>query len=123
MMSDLALATPGSLGRLFSGADDLTLAPGRGGGTNGFVVRTDEAASRFRVDYHGASYLDHVERARDEGLGVSTVDSFRLSTDVDEPDDIVEVLIHGDGESHDYVDGLFELVSDDDENRVTIRRR
>jgi len=47
------------------------------------------------VDYHGASYLDHREIARDVGASLETVDSFRLATDIDEPTDLVEVLVHG----------------------------
>lgn len=98
VMADLALATPAALARLFAGgADapdlDVTIAPGRGGGTNALVVR-DPA---FRVDYHGASVRDHRRIARDAGLATGSVDSFRLATDVDEPADLVEVLLHADG--------------------------
>ncbi|ELY44222.1 2-phospho-L-lactate guanylyltransferase [Natronorubrum sulfidifaciens] len=91
IMADLALATPDTLERCFSHDTDVTIAPGRSGGTNALVVSHPD----FRVDYHGASYLDHCEIARDVGTSLETVDSFRLSTDIDEPDDLVEVLIHG----------------------------
>ncbi|WP_096395839.1 2-phospho-L-lactate guanylyltransferase [Halorubrum trapanicum] len=96
-MSDLALATPVALGRLFeAGRDaDVAMAPGRGGGTNAFVASHPE----FRVDYHGASYLDHREIASDVGAAFVAVDSHRLGADVDEPADLAEVLIHGEGRS------------------------
>ncbi|WP_267640784.1 2-phospho-L-lactate guanylyltransferase [Haloarchaeobius amylolyticus] len=93
VMADLALATPDSLDRLFAADGDVVLAPGRGGGTNAFVARHPD----FRVDYHGASYLDHREAASEVGAEVAVVDSHRLATDVDEPGDLVEVLVHGDG--------------------------
>ncbi|WP_435319454.1 2-phospho-L-lactate guanylyltransferase [Haloarchaeobius sp. TZWSO28] len=93
VMADLALATPGSLDRLLTMDGDVVLAPGRGGGTNAFVARHPE----FRVDYHGASYLDHRAAATAVGADVTVVDSHRLATDVDEPADLVEVLIHDDG--------------------------
>ncbi|MGM0448133.1 MAG: 2-phospho-L-lactate guanylyltransferase [Methanobacteriota archaeon] len=95
VMADLALATPAALDRLFAaGRDaDVAMAPGRGGGTNAFVTSHPE----FRVDYHGASYLDHREIAREVGAEFVAVDSHRLGTDVDEPDDLAEVLIHGKG--------------------------
>jgi 2-phospho-L-lactate guanylyltransferase len=99
VMADLALATPAALERLFGAggdeatAPDVTIAPGRGGGTNALVVR-DPA---FRVDYHGASVRDHRRIARDAGLATGSVDSFRLATDVDEPVDLVEVLLHAEG--------------------------
>ncbi|WP_137291426.1 2-phospho-L-lactate guanylyltransferase [Natronorubrum halophilum] len=92
VMSDLALATPDALEALVSQDAGVTIAPGRSGGTNALVVRHPA----FRVDYHGASYLDHCEIAREEGLCLETVDSFRLATDIDEPADLVEVLVHGD---------------------------
>lgn len=95
VMADLALATPNTLRRLFSADGDVVIAPGRDAGTNALVVR-DPA---FRVDYHGASYRDHLDRARAVGASVREVDSFRLSTDVDDPGDLLEVLVHGDGEA------------------------
>ena len=91
VMADLALATPETLERLFSHETGVAIAPGRSGGTNAVVVSHPD----FRVDYHGASYLDHCEIARDVGTRLETVDSFRLSTDIDEPDDLAEILIHG----------------------------
>jgi len=93
VMADLALATPEALDRLFAPDADVVFAPGRGGGTNALVVRHPD----FHVDYHGASIRDHREIARTVGAGRATVDSFRLATDVDEPADLVEVLLHAEG--------------------------
>lgn len=97
VMADLALATPAALERLFDPGADIVVAPGRGGGTNALVVRHPD----FRVDYHGASYRDHRENAAAVGASVAVVDSFRLASDVDEPPDLAEVLLHApaDGES------------------------
>jgi len=93
VMADLALATPAALERLFAPDADVVFAPGRGGGTNALVV----GHPVFRVDYHGASIRDHRAIAREAGASTATVDSFRLATDVDEPADLVEVLLHADG--------------------------
>jgi 2-phospho-L-lactate guanylyltransferase len=93
VMADLALATTTAVERLFAPDAGVVLAPGRGGGTNALVVRD----GRFRVDYHGASIRDHRAVAREVGAETATVDSFRLATDVDEPADLVEVLLHADG--------------------------
>lgn len=92
VMADLPLATPDTLRRLLSPdpPEDVTMAPGLGGGTNALCVRDPS----FRVDYHGASCRDHREIARERGLDVATVDSFRLATDIDERADLVEVLLH-----------------------------
>lgn len=118
VMADLALATPDALAGLFATEGEVVIAPGRGGGTNALVVRHPG----FRVDYHGASYLDHRERAREVGARVETVDSFRLATDVDEPEDVVEVLVHGDGETRDALEEMgFEIAVQ--EGRVGVARR
>jgi len=119
VMADLALATPAAVDRLFAaGRDaDVAVAPGRGGGTNAFVASHPD----FRVDYHGASYLDHREIAAEVGAAFETVDSHRLGTDVDEPADLAEVLIHGDGRSARWLrEAGFAL--DASEGRVTVVR-
>jgi len=117
VMADLALATPEALGRLFERDADVVVAPGRGGGTNALVVR-DPA---FRVDYHGASVRDHREIAREAGLSLAHVDSFRLATDIDEPADLVEVLLHGPGEAAAWLrEAGFSVVAAD--GRVDVER-
>ncbi|WP_144797422.1 2-phospho-L-lactate guanylyltransferase [Halorubrum depositum] len=96
VMADLALATPAALRDLFAAGReaDVALAPGRGGGTNAFVA----SHPSFQVDYHGASYLDHRRIAAEIGASVAVVDSHRLATDVDEPADLAEVLIHAEAD-------------------------
>ena len=119
VMADLALATPAALGRLFdAGRDaDVAVAPGRGGGTNAFVASHPE----FRVDYHGASYLDHRDIAAEVGAAFAAVDSHRLGTDIDEPDDLAEVLIHGEGRAATWLrEAGFAL--DASEGRVAVTR-
>lgn len=119
VVADLPLVTSDAIERLFAPEADFAVAPGRGGGTNAFVTRVSD----FRVDYHGTSFLDHVERARELGADVGVVDSFRLSTDADEPDDLVEVLLHGEGRAYDFVCERFELVEDEKERVVVERKR
>jgi 2-phospho-L-lactate guanylyltransferase len=121
VMADLPLATPAALSGLFAPGADVVLAPGRGGGTNALLARHPD----FRVDYHGTSYLDHCERARQVGASVASVDSFRLATDVDERADLAEVLVHGAGRTRAWLDGAgFELRVDggDDGGRVRVAR-
>jgi len=117
VMADLALATPSALEGLFGPDADIVLAPGRGGGTNAFVARHPG----FRVDYHDASIRDHRRIARELTDDVVEVDSFRLATDVDDPTDLAEVLLHGEGEAADWLEARgFELSFDD--GRVTVSR-
>lgn len=116
VMADLGILTENALSRLFSTTSDVAVAPGLRGGTNALVVRSSD----FRVDYHGCSYLDHHAIAREQGLDVSDVDSFRLACDIDRPADLVELLLHGTGQAAEYVSERFELAPED--HSLPIRR-
>ncbi|KAA9398968.1 2-phospho-L-lactate guanylyltransferase [Haloarcula sp. CBA1130] len=117
VMADLPLVTRESIERLLGPSDDVVLAPGLGGGTNAFVCRHPD----FRVDYHGASIRDHRRIAKDVGASVTEVDSRRLATDIDEPGDLAEVLLHSDGAAADWLaDAGFSLSLTD--GRVTAHR-
>ncbi|MFC5972346.1 2-phospho-L-lactate guanylyltransferase [Halomarina salina] len=119
VMADLALATPGALSALFDADGPVVFAPGRGGGTNAFVSRHPD----FRTDYHGASYRDHRRICEDLGVTPTTVDSYRLGTDVDAPADLVEVLLHAtaDGRTRDFLADRFAVTTGD--GRVGVERR
>jgi 2-phospho-L-lactate guanylyltransferase len=117
VMADLPLATPAALSKLFDGQGDVVFAPGRGGGTNALVARHPD----FRVDYHGTSYLDHLDRARRVGASVATVDSFRLGIDIDERADLAEVLVHGNGKARVWLDRAGIRLSRE-EGRVGVTR-
>lgn len=118
VMADLALATPDALCRLFESEGAVVVAPGLGGGTNALVVRHPE----FYTDYHGASVTDHRRIASEIGVEAKTVDSFRLAVDIDEPDDLAELLLHGAGEAVEWLRSTgFELSVTD--GRVTVQRR
>ena len=99
VMSDLAIATADSIRRLLESEGEISIVPGNLGGTNAFVTRRED----FRVDYHGTSYLDHVKIAEELGSNVTEVDSFRLATDIDVKEDLIEILIHGEGKSRDWL--------------------
>jgi len=117
VMADLALATPRALSRLFTASGDVVIAPGRGGGTNALVVRHPD----FRVDYHGASCRDHRRRAHEVGATLRELDSHRLATDIDEPGDLAELLLHSDGRAARWLrDAGFQLSTGD--GRVAVER-
>ncbi|QSZ67716.1 2-phospho-L-lactate guanylyltransferase [Methanofollis aquaemaris] len=94
IMADLPLATPEAVGRMIGTDAQMAIAPGLGGGTNAIFVKEP---SRYHVDYYGASFCKHMAIAAEAGLSCEVTDSFRLHTDVDEKEDLVEVLIHGQG--------------------------
>lgn len=117
VMSDLALLTSSALSRLFATDGEIVIAPGLRGGTNAIVVRHPE----FYTDYHGASVADHRQIAEEVGSAATTVDSFRLAVDIDEPDDLAEVLLHGSGQAVEWLESSgFEIEVAD--GRVTARR-
>ena len=118
IMADLPLITPGVVQRILSTPCDMALGPGRGGGTNAIFIK-DRA--RFHVDYYGASFLKHREIAEHAGLSCEIIDSFRLHTDVDEKEDLVELMIHGHGRAVDFLKGRgFSLLIE--KGRVGVHR-
>lgn len=119
VMADLPLATSAAIERVCATKKDMAIVPGRGGGTNVIFLREP---TRFHVDYYGTSFNKHMQIARDAGLSCEVIDSFRLHTDIDEKEDLVELLIHGDGLSRKYLEDLgFELSLE--RGRVGVRRR
>ena len=117
VMADLGLVTPDALERVFATDGEIVLVPGRGGGTNVVLARHPE----FRVDYHDGSIRDHRERAAELGVCPTSVDSYRLSTDVDDPSDLVEVLLHTDCRAADWLrDAGFEVSNTG--GRLTVTR-
>jgi 2-phospho-L-lactate guanylyltransferase len=120
IMADLPLADEASLKRLISTEKDMAIVPGRGGGTN--VIYLKEP-SKFRVNYYGASFLKHLKIAEEAGLSVEVIDSFRLHTDIDEQDDLVELLIHGKGKSRAYLEELGFTLSDEKGRVGVVRKR
>ena len=106
VMADLPLIEPQDIIQLTDSDADVTVAPGLGGGTNALAIHDPS----FRVDYHGASYLDHCRAADEVGASVETVDSRRLATDIDEPTDLAAILIPGDGAAAEWLTAAgFEL--------------
>jgi 2-phospho-L-lactate/phosphoenolpyruvate guanylyltransferase len=118
IMADMPLADGPSIRRVISTQKDIAIVPGRGGGTNAIFIKEPQ---KFHVDYYGGSFAKHMAIAEQAGLSVDVIDSFRLHTDIDEEDDLVELLIHGTGKSKAYLESLgFVLTTD--KGRVGITR-
>jgi 2-phospho-L-lactate guanylyltransferase len=93
VMADLALLTGKDVAGILSCNGDVVLCPGRGGGTNMILVRSP----KFRTCYQGLSFQKHLEFAKAAGLEATVFESFRAGCDIDEPDDLTEILVHGCG--------------------------
>ncbi|HIH70182.1 2-phospho-L-lactate guanylyltransferase [Methermicoccus shengliensis] len=103
VMADLPLITSRNIDEMCSSSADVVIAPGRAGGTNVLRVSRPE---RFEVRYHNLSFLTHEQLARKRGLSVEVYDSFYTSVDIDEPQDLVELLIHDRGEVRAYLEEI-----------------
>jgi len=101
VMSDIPLMRRWHVRWLIS--EGITLVPGRGGGTNAIYMHNP---STFKVDFYEVSFLKHVKIAKERGLPLKILDSFYMSTDIDKPEDLAEVLIHCPGESCKYLKSL-----------------
>jgi 2-phospho-L-lactate/phosphoenolpyruvate guanylyltransferase len=95
VMADLALLFKEEISGILDCPGDVVLCPGRGGGTNMILIRSPV----FRTCYTGLSYPKHLAVARQAGLKTAVFESFRAGCDIDEPDDLAEVLLHGQGEA------------------------
>ncbi len=100
IMADVPLATPESINEIISREEDVVITPGREGGTNALFLRKPY---KFAVSYYGISCLKHIETAKRRDLSCAIHDSFFISTDIDEVDDLIELLIHGRGFSAEYL--------------------
>ena len=118
VMADLALCDTKSIQSLMHPSADFCIAPGMGGGTNAIYIRDGSA---FIAQYYGSSFLKHLSWAEKQGYSIEVVDSFRLSTDIDEPSDLVEVLIHTKRNTAAYLHKIGFMLSAE-EGRVCVKR-
>ena len=117
IMADLPLADAPAIRRVLATEKDVAFVPA--GGADVIFLRD---AQKFHVDYYGASFRKHVKIAEDAGLSWEMIDSFRLHTDIDEKEDLVELLIHGSGKSRTFLEDLgFQLA--ENQGRVSVERQ
>ena len=121
LMADLPLTTPESINGIIAHTEDVVIVPGRKGGTNALFLRKPYA---FRVSYYGTSFLAHRDIAKRRNLSCAVYDSFFISTDIDEEDDLIELLIHGKGFVAEYLRtiGVRLRVDRDAKTRAMVER-
>lgn len=106
IMADLPLVKAEHVKDISSRKEDVVIVPGKGGGTNVIFIKDP---SNYHVKYYGSSFLNHCNIARDGKCSFHIYDSFLLSTDIDEPHDLVELMLHGHGVSKEYVLERFDM--------------
>ena len=120
IMADLPLVTAGDIQRLIRTEKDMAIVPGRGGGTNVIFLKKPEC---FHADFYGASFIDHMAVAEECDFSVDVIDSFRMSTDIDEREDLAEILIHGKGrKSREFLENSGFTLAIDNKGRVGVQR-
>ena len=117
VMADLALLTNDVVKGFLDVEGDVVLCPGRGGGTNMILIRSP----KFRTCYSGLSFPKNVDYALNAGLKAVIYDSFRAGSDIDEPEDLAEVLLHGQGKTKSVLESMGFILSD--KGRKCIVRR
>ena len=118
IMADIPLVSEKNIRDITSSESDVTIVPGRFGGTNAIFIKNP---SSFHVDYYGQSYLKHCKIASENNLIYEVFDSFNMSTDIDEVEDLAEVLVHGKGRATDYLKSMGFGISDK-KGRVGVKR-
>ncbi|MFB3764189.1 MAG: 2-phospho-L-lactate guanylyltransferase [Methanotrichaceae archaeon] len=102
VMADLALLTSEVVKGILQMEGDVVLTPGRGGGTNMILIRSP----RFRTQYRGLSFLKHMDFAKTIGLDARVYTSYYAACDIDEPSDLAEILIHGNGNAKSFLESI-----------------
>lgn len=93
VMADLPLISKDDIAGMLKTPGEVVLSAGRGGGTNLILIRNP----RFRTCYTGQSFLKHRKMAELLGFETGYYSTYRTFCDIDLPEDLTEVLIHGTG--------------------------
>ncbi|WP_321429104.1 2-phospho-L-lactate guanylyltransferase [uncultured Methanolobus sp.] len=117
IMADLPLVRAKHIEDIVSRTEDVVIVPGKGGGTNVICIKDP---SNYHVKYYGPSFLNHCNIAKDRNCTVHIYDSFMLSTDIDEPHDLVEIMLHGHGNSQKYVTERFDMKTGKARARINV---
>lgn len=116
IMADLPLVRAQHIKEILTRPENVVIVPGKGGGTNVVYIKDP---SNFHVKYYGSSFLNHCNIAKERNCSVYIYDSFLLSTDIDEPHDLVEIILHGYGNSQEYIMERFDMKTGKARARIT----
>lgn len=86
----------------------VRIAPGKDGGTNMMFI---EAPDRFEVNYYGESFKKHKAEADKKNLTCEVYTSFSAASDMDEPEDLEDILMHGNEEIRTFVSAVRKKAS------------
>lgn len=115
LMSDLPLLNKKLINKIISECnDDFLIVPSHGDGTNILFIKD---ASSFKVKYYGNSFLKHIDEAKKNNLKIKIFDSYILSIDFDNYEDIIKIITYGKGKVKSFIKKYFTI----DDNYQLIR--
>lgn len=92
--SDIPLIKAEHVATLKSMDHDLIISPSKGGGTNLLCFKRDYD---FETQFGDMSYFKHINLAHEYGMSINIIESFYLAIDINTPEDLGELLLHGIG--------------------------
>lgn len=96
--ADVPLLRKEDMGKLIKKVEgrrrSALICPSRGGGTNLLILNPRDA---IEPAYEGFSFLKHVELCRRNRVELYVYPSFYISVDINTPEDLGEIFIHGRG--------------------------
>ncbi|OED29604.1 2-phospho-L-lactate guanylyltransferase [Methanosphaera sp. WGK6] len=90
--SDIPLIEKKNINYLIDNSDDFIISPSNGGGTNLLYINTQYD---YKPLFGEFSFFKHVSEAEDKNMNLNIYDSFYLSIDINTPQDLGELLLHG----------------------------
>ncbi|MBR0471590.1 MAG: 2-phospho-L-lactate guanylyltransferase [Methanosphaera sp.] len=92
--SDIPLIKEEHVATLHSMDNDLIISPSKGGGTNLLCFNNE---FDFHACFGDMSYFKHINLASELGMSINLIESFYVSLDMNTPEDLGELLLHGIG--------------------------
>lgn len=90
--ADIPLFNSRNMKYILKNRDDFIISPSKGGGTNLLYINREY---NYKPLFGAFSFFKHVKEAKNNNLDVNIYDSFYLSLDVNTPEDLGEILLHG----------------------------
>lgn len=90
--ADIPLIKQRNIQYILENKNDFIISPSKGGGTNLLYINNEY---NFKPQFGELSFFKHVNEARRLVMNPNIYDSFYLSIDINTPQDLGELLLHG----------------------------
>lgn len=119
--SDIPLIKSQHIATVKNMNNDLIISPSKGGGTNLLCFNNE---FEFETFFGDMSYFKHINAANELGMSINLIESFYVSLDMNTPEDLGELLLHGIGTyTFEFLRSLNIVVSSShSKERLNVRR-